>query len=73
MCEIYSMRQGGKKNVLRLPFKGVLALCSKEVHVGLELQLKDVLLVNAVGLLRCADRVAQQGETSQGKVILEKQ
>lgn len=38
--------------------------------MGLELQLEDVLLVNAVRLLRGADCVAEQRETSQREVIL---
>lgn len=33
---------------LSLPLKGVLALSSEEVNVGLELQLEDVVLVDAV-------------------------
>ena len=47
-----SKRGGG------LPLEGVLALRSEEVHVGLELQLEDVLLVDPVDLLGGADRVA---------------
>lgn len=38
--------------------------------MGLELQFEDVLLVNAVRLLRGADCVAEQRETSQREVIL---
>ena len=53
-----------------VPFKGVLAFCSEKVDVGLELQFEDVLFVNAVGFLRGADSVAQQGETSQREVVL---
>lgn len=41
--------------------------------MGLELQLEDVLLVNAVRLLWGADCVAQQRETGQWEVILEGQ
>lgn len=33
---------------LSLPLKGVLALSPEEVNVGLELQLEDVILVDAV-------------------------
>lgn len=33
---------------LSLPLKGVLALSPEEVNVGLELQLEDVVLVDAV-------------------------
>ena len=38
--------------------------------MGLELQFEDVLLVDAVGLFGGADRVAEQGEASQGEVVL---
>lgn len=38
--------------------------------MGLELQFEDVLLVDAVGLVGGADRVAEQGEASQGEVVL---
>lgn len=37
----------------------------------LELQLEDVVLVDAVRLLRRADSVAQQGETGEWEVILQ--
>lgn len=53
-----------------LPLKRVLALSPEEVDVGLELELEDVLLVDAVGLLRDADAVAQQREAGQGVVVL---
>lgn len=53
-----------------IPFKGVLAFCPEKVNVGLELQLEDVLLVNAVRLFGGADRVAEQGEASQREVVL---
>lgn len=39
--------------------------------MGLELQLEDVVLLDAVRLGRGADRVAQQRETGQGKIVLE--
>lgn len=52
------------------PLKGVLALGPEEVDVGLELQLEDVVLVDAVRLLRRADGVAQQGETGEREVVL---
>lgn len=55
------------------PLEGVLALRSEEVNVRLELQLEDVLLVDAVALLRGADRVAQQREASQREVVLKPQ
>lgn len=54
-----------------VPLKGVLALRSEEVNVRLELQLEDVLLVNAVRLLGGADRVAQQREAGQRKIVLQ--
>lgn len=38
--------------------------------MGLELQLEDVLLVDAVGLFGGADRVAEQGEAGQREIIL---
>ena len=38
--------------------------------MGLELQLEDVVLVNAVRLLGGADGVAQQGEAGQREVVL---
>lgn len=53
-----------------LPLKGVLALSPEEVDVGLELELEDVLLVDAVGLLGDAHAVAQQREAGQGVVVL---
>lgn len=53
-----------------VPFEGVLALCPEKVNMGLELQFEDVLLVDAVRLLRGADCVAKQGETSQREVVL---
>lgn len=52
------------------PGKRVLALCPEVVHMGFELQLEDVLLVDSIKLARPADCVAQQGETGQGEVIL---
>lgn len=60
-----------KQVSLLVPFKGVLALCSEKVNMGLELQFEDVLLVNAVWLLGGADCVAEQREASQGEVILQ--
>lgn len=39
--------------------------------MGFELQLEDVLLVDAVGLPGGAHAVAQQGEAGQGVVVLE--
>jgi len=54
-----------------VPFEGVLALRPEEVNVGLELQLEDVLLVDAVRLLRGADRVAEQGQAGQREVVLQ--
>lgn len=38
--------------------------------MGFELQLEDVLLVDAVGFFRGADRVAEQGEAGQREIIL---
>lgn len=55
------------------PLKGVLALRSEEVNVRLELQLEDVLLVNAVRLVGGADRVAEQREAGQREVVLQNQ
>lgn len=55
---------------IRVPFEGVLALRPEEVDVGLELQLEDVLLVDAVRLVGGADGVAEQGEARQREVIL---
>lgn len=55
----------------RLPFEGVLAFCPKKVHMGLELQLEDVLLVDAVGFFGGADCVAEQGEAGEREVILQ--
>lgn len=43
---------------LSLPLKGVLALSPEEVNVGLELQLENVVLVDAVRLFGGADGVA---------------
>lgn len=41
------------------PLEGVLALCSEEVNVRLEMQLEDVLLLDAVRLVGGADCVAE--------------
>ncbi len=54
-----------------VPFKGVLAFCPEEVNMGLELQLEDVLLVDAVGLFGGADGVAEQREAGQREIILQ--
>lgn len=54
-----------------VPFKGVLALSPEKVNMGLELQFEDVLLVNVIGLLGGADRVAEQREASKREIILE--
>lgn len=58
------------RQALHSPPTRVLALGSEEVDVGPELQLEDVLLVDAVGLPRDAHAVAQQWEAGQGVVIL---
>lgn len=55
----------------KLPLKGIFALSPEEIHVGLELQLEDIILLNAICLHRGADRVAQQRETGQGIIVLE--
>lgn len=60
-------RENGK-----LPLKGVFALSPEEIHVGLELQLEDIILLNAVCLHRGADCVAKQWEAGQGIIVLEK-
>lgn len=39
--------------------------------MGLELQLEDIILLNAVCLYRGADCVAKQRETGQGIIVLE--
>ena len=66
-----TLAQKQNKSKTCIPFKGVLALCSEKVNVRLELQLEDVLLVNAVRLLRGADCVAEQRETGQWEVVLQ--
>lgn len=55
----------------QLPPKCVLALGPEEVNVRFELQLEDMLLVDAISLPGDAHTVAQQGEAGQGVVILE--
>lgn len=55
----------------QLPPKCVLALGPEEVDVRLELQLEDVLLEDAVGLLGHTHAVAQQREAGQGVVVLQ--
>lgn len=55
----------------KLPFKSIFALSPEEIHMGLELQLEDVILLNAICLSRGADCVAKQWETGQGIVVLE--
>ena len=55
----------------KLPLKGVFALSPEEIHMGLELQLEDIILLNAVCLYRGADCVAKQRETGQGIIVLE--
>lgn len=51
-------------------FKGVFTLGSEEVNVRLELQLEDVLLVDAVRLLGRTDCVAEQRQAGQREVVL---
>lgn len=41
--------------------------------MGLELQLEDVVLVNAVRLVGGAHRVAEQGQAGQGEVVLQRE
>lgn len=55
----------------QLPPKRVLALGPEEVNVRFELQLEDMLLVDAISFPGDAHTVAQQGEAGQGIVILE--
>lgn len=55
---------------LHAPPTRVLALGPEEVDVGPELELEDVLLVDAVRLPRDTHAVAQQREAGQGVVIL---
>lgn len=55
----------------RIPFEGVLALRSEVVHVGLEVQLEHVVLVDVLRLGRHCHRVAQQGKAGQGVVVLQ--
>lgn len=65
-----SRRAGRALDHLHPSFEGVLALGSEEVNVGLELQFEHVLFVDAVGLIRGAHRVPEQGEARQGEIIL---
>ena len=53
-----------------LPFECVLTLRPEEVDVVLELQLEYKVLVDAVLLARAENRVTEQRETRQGKVVL---
>lgn len=58
-------------DALHVPFKSVFTFCPEEVHMGLKLQLEDVLLVDAVRLLRRADCVAEQRQARQWEVVLQ--
>jgi len=64
-------RQADRQTDGRIPFEGVLALGSEVVHVGLEVQLEHVVLVDVLRLGRHCHRVAQQGEAGQGVVVLQ--
>lgn len=61
----------GAQAPLQLPPERVFAVGPEEVDVGLELQLEDVLLVDAVRVPREAHAVAQQREAGQWVVVLE--
>lgn len=37
-----------KDNEKSLPFKGIFAFSPEEINMGLELQLKDIIFMNAV-------------------------
>lgn len=65
-----SRRTGRALDHLHPSFKGVLALGSEEVNVGLELQFEHVLFVDAVGLVGGAHRVSEQRETRQREIVL---
>lgn len=56
---------------IKLPLKGVFALGPEEIHVGFELQLEDIILLNAIRLHRGADHVAEQWEAGQGIIVLQ--
>lgn len=68
-CYINSGEKAKRKK-RALPFEGILAFCPEEVNMGLELQLEDILFMDAVCFPRSTDCVAQQREAGQGKVIL---
>ena len=53
-----------------VPVEGIFALGPEEVDVIFELQLENKLFVNMIPLIRSSHRVAQQRQTSKGKVIL---
>ena len=61
----------GAQAPLQLPPEHVFAVGPEEVDVGLELQLEDVLFVDAVRVPREAHAVAQQREAGQRVVVLE--
>ena len=54
-----------------VPFKRILAFRPEKVDMGLELELEDIFLVNAVRLSGGAHSVAQQWEAGQWEVILD--
>lgn len=60
-----------KRSIAESPFKCVLALSPEEVDVRFELELENVVFVDAVILPGEAHIVTQQWETGQGVVILE--
>lgn len=55
---------------MTLPFKGVLALSPEKVHMGFELQLEDVVFLDAICLHWGADCVSKEWETGQWIIIL---
>ena len=73
----FCLRAGGEGNFsgsmlgIKLPLKGVFALGPEEIHVGFELQLEDIILLNAIRLHGGADHVAEQWEAGQGIIVLQ--
>lgn len=53
-----------------LPFKCVFAFGPEVVHVGLEVQLEHVVLVDVLGLRGNGERIAKQGQAGQGVIVL---
>lgn len=54
------------------PFKRVFAFGPEVVHVGLEVQLEHVVLVDVLGLRGNGERVPEQRQAGKGMIVLER-